>query len=190
MSLSCFHRRGNWSTEERSLAKVTRAEPGSLQGLCPLASGRALPHKADPRGLPGVPGGRLPCLERPTDLRTEPSLLRGNWCSSVVMYKCFTYTQERWHSCPPVLPQILASGPLSLTYSLFSVGHPFLYRWTLSKEAQAARDTEQRISIIPSDVEALKCKHTSLANFLHPHHSAIDRRGCMALSQWEKNNGL
>lgn len=71
--------------DERHLAKVTASEPGWLQGLGPAC------HPPGP--LPAELGsqeGLLPRLERPTDLLTEPSLSRGYWCSSLVMYKCFT----------------------------------------------------------------------------------------------------
>ena len=49
---------------------------------------RPPPSKVSPRPL--TRGGSLPLLERLMDLLTEPSLSRGHWCSSLVMYKCFT----------------------------------------------------------------------------------------------------
>lgn len=74
--------------EQRHLAKVMQAtgsEPGWLQGLCPSGHPAGLlPAKL------GSQEGHLPRLERPTDLLTEPSLSRGHWCNSLVMYKCFT----------------------------------------------------------------------------------------------------
>ena len=74
--------------EQRHLAKVmqvTGSEPGWLQGLCPSGHlAGLLPAKL------GSQEGHLPRLERPTDLLTEPSLSRGHWCNSLVMYKCFT----------------------------------------------------------------------------------------------------
>lgn len=52
--------------------------------------GRDERHLAKVTGSLGSQEALLPRLERPTDLLTEPSLSRGYWCSSLVMYKCFT----------------------------------------------------------------------------------------------------
>lgn len=71
--------------DERHLAKVTGSEPGCLQGLGPPCH----PAGLLPAEL-GCQKALLPRLERPTDLLIEPSLSRGYWCSSLVMYKCFT----------------------------------------------------------------------------------------------------
>lgn len=68
---------------------------------------RPPPSKVSPRPL--TRGGSLPLLERLMDLLTEPSLSRGHWCSSLVMYKCFTCERKRPHSCPPVFPRSRSS---------------------------------------------------------------------------------
>lgn len=104
--------------KESHLAKVTQvigAEPGWLQGLCPANHITVLPAEL------GSQEAHLPRLERPTDLLTEPSLSRGHWCSSLVMYKCFTWGREGPHSCPPVFPQILVAEPLNPPYPLINI---------------------------------------------------------------------
>lgn len=80
--------------DERHLAKATGSEPGCLQGLGPAYH----PASLLPTEL-GSQEGLLPRLERPTDLLTEPSLSRGYWCSSLVMYKCFTWGRGNTTVC-------------------------------------------------------------------------------------------
>lgn len=98
--------------------------------------------------VPGSQRGNSPRLERLTDLRTEPHPSRETPSSSLVMYKCFTYEQEK-------TTHLLISSQI-LGWKPFYAPHHIPYLVLLSSDV-GWYDCQQGIQTTESQTTGLNC---------------------------------